>query len=79
MTGTSTSPPSAVPMPTSRGPPPPCSIFSEMKFHAALNPVHTSSSASRDLQNLGAARNTAPAVPSRPCRLDPRGPVVVPG
>src|SRR4051812_24139678 len=39
--GTSTSPPSAVPIPTSSGPPPSLEIFSAKKFHAALKPVHT--------------------------------------
>ncbi len=44
-----------------------------MKFHAALNPVHTRSRASRNIQNLGAARNTAPTAPSRPCRIERAG------
>ena len=68
--GTSISPPSAVPIPTSHGPPPSLAIFSEMKFHAALNPVHTRNSAARNPQNRGAARNTAPIAPSLPSPED---------
>src|SRR5512133_426766 len=65
--GTSTSPPSAVPSPISNGPPPAASILSPMKFHAALNPVQSSSSATRNTQNRGTVRNSVPTVPSRPC------------
>ena len=37
-------------MPIRNGPPPSLTIFSEMKFHAALNPTHTSSAAARNPQ-----------------------------
>ena len=51
----------------SKGPPPASSIFSEMKFHEALKPVHTRTTAARNPQNLGASWKTAPTAPSRPC------------
>ena len=66
ITGTSTTPPSAVPTPTRNGPPPPRSIFSEMKFHAAVNPTQTNVMPPRYIQNRGASRKTAPTAPSRP-------------
>ena len=61
------SPPIAVPRPIKNGPPPSRTIFNEMKFQAALNPTHTSNAAARNPQNRGAALNTAPTVPRRPC------------
>src|SRR5215212_4942183 len=64
--GTSTRPPSAVPMPTRSGPPPSLEILSAKKFHAALKPVHTRNTAMRNRQNFGAARKAAPTAPSRP-------------
>ena len=50
-----------------------------MKFHAALNPVHTSSAATRNPQNRGASRNTAPTAPMRPWSSERGRPVSMKG
>ena len=79
ITGTSTMPPRAVPTPTRNGPPPPLSIFREMKFHAPVKPTQMNEMPARYIQKRGASRNTAPTAPRRPScwvRLGASGSIV---